>query len=374
MIRNGMSLGTPGWVVAHGEEDGDRKMKQAGLFLRPFRYAILLAMAASYGAAGFGQVNGVPAASNETASNPATTEALQAFEAGADEEYELGSGDEITIDVNGRPELSGKRTIGPDGRITLPVAGDLKLAGKTRGQAGKDIQAALSTYYQDITVSLSVDRYTSNHILVLGAVEHPGLMLFDDAPTLLEVIARSGSAQASAATSPNGLSPQAGSLAPVTVPERCVLYRKGQAVLTVELRKLLKDGDPLANLRLKRDDIVFVPGDSPYVSVLGNVMHAGLVRLDSTSTLPQILAQSGGLSDKSGRYPKILIVHPGAGSAAGSMETVSFKDVLDPKPHPLDLHSGDIIYVPESGFNRASDSLQKISPLLTLITLGALLD
>jgi polysaccharide export outer membrane protein len=56
------------------------------------------------------------------------------------------------------------------------------------------------------------------------------------------------------------------------------------------------------------------------------------------------------------------------------METVSFKEVLDPKPHPLDLHSGDIIYVPESGFNRASDSLQKISPLLTLITLGALLD
>jgi len=370
MAGNGMSPAGPGWVLADGEEDGDRKMTRAGLLLRPFRYAILLALPACYVVAGFGQATGVPESSNQ-----ATAEALQAFEAGADQEYELGSGDEITIDVNGRPELSGKRTIGPDGRITLPVAGDLKLAGKTRGDAAKEVQAALSTYYQDISVSLSVDRYTSNHILVLGAVEHPGLMLFDGAPTLLEAIARSGFAQPPAATSPNsGSSSPAGSLAPVTVPERCVLYRKGQAVLTVELRKLLKDGDPLVNLRLKRDDIVFVPGDSPYISVLGNVLHPGLVRLDSTSTLAQILAQSGGLSDKSGRYPKILIVHPGAGTAAGSMETVSFKDVLDPKPLALNLHSGDIVYVPESGFNRASDSLQKISPLLTLITLGALLD
>jgi len=325
-------------------------------------------LTAGYGVAGFSQATSAPEASNQT-----TAEALQAFEAGADQEYELGSGDEITIDVNGRPELSGKRTIGPDGRITLPVAGDLKLAGKTRSQASKEIQAALSTYYQDITVSLSVDRYTSNHVLVLGAVEHPGLMLFDGAPTLLEAIARSGFAQPAAATGPNASSAPAVPLAPV-VPERCVLYRKGQAVLTVELRKLLKDGDPLANLRFKRDDIVFVPGDSPYVSVLGNVLHPGLVRLDSTSTLAQLLAQSGGLSDKAGRYPKLLIIHPGAGAAAGDMETVSFKDVTDPKPLQLILHSGDILYVPESGFNRAADSLQKISPLLTLITLGALLD
>jgi polysaccharide export outer membrane protein len=343
-------------------------MKRTGFFFRRFRCAILLGLAAG-GVAGFGQAIDAPEASNQT-----TAEALQAFEAGADQEYELGSGDEITIDVNGRPELSGKRTIGPDGRVTLPVAGDLKLAGKTREQAAKDIQAALSTYYQDITVSLSVDRYTSNHILVLGAVERPGLMIFDGAPTLLEAIARSGFSQPATATTLNSSPTSAGSLAPATVPERCIIYRKGQAVLTVELRKLLKDGDPLADLRLKRDDIVFVPGDSPYVSVLGNVLHPGLVRLDSTSTLAQLLAQSGGLSDKAGRFPKILIVHPGAGTAAGSMAIVSFKDVLDPKPLQLTLSSGDIIYVPESGFNHASDSLQKISPLLTLITLGALLN
>jgi len=49
--------------------------------------------------------------------------ALQNFEPAADEEYEIGAGDEINIDVPGYPELTGKRTVGPDGKITLPATG-----------------------------------------------------------------------------------------------------------------------------------------------------------------------------------------------------------------------------------------------------------
>ena len=344
-------------------------MKRLEIFCTPFLCAALLLVVLQSDSM-LGQD-----ASGPGQTQPASADALKGFQPAADQEYELGSGDEITIDVNGRPELSGKHTIGPDGRVTLPVAGDIKLAGKTRGQAGKDIQTALSTYYQNITVSLRVDRYTSNQVLVLGAVEHPGLLSFDNTPTLLEVIARSGIARLSA-TSASSSTPAAlsmESLAPVSVPELCIIYRKGQ-VVSVELRKLLRDGDAMANMRLQRDDIVFVPGASPYASVLGNVLRPGLVRLESTSTLPQLLAESGGLTDKTGRYPKILIIHAGDGSAAGAMETVSFRDVLDSRPLRLVFHSGDIIYVPESGFNRAADTLQKLSPLITLITVGALLN
>ncbi len=339
-------------------------MKRIGISFRLFMAAVFFAGSVT---ACFGQ-QAVASADSDQSS------ALRSFEAAADQEYELGSGDQVTIDVNGRPELSGKHIIGPDGRVTLSVAGDLELAGETRTQAAKAIQTALSPYYQNITVSLSVDSYTSNHVLIVGAVEHPGLMTFDGTPTLLEVIARSGPAPRTVSSSLNSTSATTESLAPNTVPERCIVYRKGQAVLTVQLRKLLRDGDPLINLRLRRDDMIFVPGESPYVSVLGNVSHAGLVRLDSTSTLPQLLAASGGLIDKAGRNPKILIVHAGVGTAPGGVETVAFQDVLDPKPMNLVFRSGDIIYVPESGFNRTADSLQKISPLLTLITLGALLN
>ena len=46
---------------------------------------------------------------------------LRDFEASANDPYELGRGDEISIDFAGRPELSSKRIVGPDGRVTMPL-------------------------------------------------------------------------------------------------------------------------------------------------------------------------------------------------------------------------------------------------------------
>ncbi len=57
-------------------------------------------------------------------------ETLRNFEPSANEEYRLGRGDEITVDFAGRTDLTAKLVVGPDGRITLPLAGDLMLAGQ----------------------------------------------------------------------------------------------------------------------------------------------------------------------------------------------------------------------------------------------------
>jgi polysaccharide export outer membrane protein len=302
-----------------------------------------------------------------------SAEVLKAFEPAEDQEYELGAGDEITLTVNPASELTGKRVIGPDGRISLPLAGDIRIEGMTRAEAGAVIRSALSTYYQNVSVSLSVDRYVSNHILLLGNVERPGLISFDGTPTLLEVIARGGVSATEARPAAGLANSQAGLPASGALPELCMVYRGKQTLVTVRLRDLVKSGDPGANLRLKRDDIVFVPGNNAYVSILGSVLHPGLLRLERTSTLTELLAEAGGLNDKGGRYPKIYVVHPSLGKVAGSIEAVSYEDIVAARPvHPV-LFSGDIIYVPESGFNRAADMLQKISPLISLVTVGALL-
>ena len=71
-------------------------------------------------------------------------ETLRNFEPAADEEYRLGRGDEISVDFTGRPDLLAKLVVGPDGRITLPLAGDLMLAGETRAEAAKAIDTALA--------------------------------------------------------------------------------------------------------------------------------------------------------------------------------------------------------------------------------------
>ncbi len=75
--------------------------------------------------------------------------------------------------------------VGPDGRITLPLAGDILLDGLTRTEASKAIAAALATYYDNLAVQVTVTKYTANRVLVLGAVTTPGEVTFAGTPTLL---------------------------------------------------------------------------------------------------------------------------------------------------------------------------------------------
>ena len=299
---------------------------------------------------------------------PNPTIAMKAFEPAEDQPYELGRGDEITVEVIGRPELTAKHVVGPDGDITLPVVGSVKVADKTRDAAAAAIQTALSSFYAGVTVSIGVDKYSSNQILLLGAVEHPGLMAFDKTPTLLEVISRGGMQ-----LTPGGSTGAGFAAKSIAVPEECMIYRGKQEMITIQLRSLLDEGNPLANMRLKRDDIVYVPGQNKYISVMGQVGHPGNLRLDRTSTLPELLAEAGGVIDKAGKNPDIQIIHRGTADGPGKLQKIAYKDLMQPKTLDLSLQSGDIIFVPESGFNSVAYTFEKIAPLVSLFTVGALL-
>jgi polysaccharide export outer membrane protein len=295
-------------------------------------------------------------------------ELLRELEPPADAPYELGHGDEISVEVAGRPELSSKHVVGPDGQITLPVAGSVVVADKTREQAAAAIQSALSDFYEGVSVSVGVDHYTSNRISVIGAVQHQGSMTFDSTPLLLDAISRAG-----ALPSGNPSAVQSAATIAAAYPEECIIYRGKDVVFTVELRQLLEEDNSLADYRLKRDDIVYVPGLTKYVSVLGQVAHPGTEQLHTTSTLPELLADAGGVTVKAGGSPEIQIIRRGTDQVPGKIQLVAFKDIRADKPLDLTLHSGDIIFVPESGFNKAAYTIEQLAPLVNLVTVGAIL-
>src|SRR5579863_422425 len=89
---------------------------------------------------------------------PNPIDALRKFEPAADEEYRLGRGDEITVDISGRPDLQAKLVIGPDGRISVPLAGEVMLAGLSRMEAAKALESALSPYYANLAVQVTITR------------------------------------------------------------------------------------------------------------------------------------------------------------------------------------------------------------------------
>jgi polysaccharide export outer membrane protein len=287
---------------------------------------------------------------------------LQKFEPPANEEYSLGPGDEISLDFSGRPELSGKKVVGPDGRITLPLVGPIKVADRNRNEVAKLILDSLAPYYRELTVTVNVDKYASNRVIVIGSVAHPGVLYFDDTPTLLDVIARGGLL----ATAGTGTSNLPG--AHDGIPERCAIYRGDDQVVWVDLRQMLQSGSSMADLRLRRNDIVYVPAQQEvFVSVLGSVMHPGAVPLTPESTLASVLAQTGGLAE--GAASNIQVVQP----STGRTSTVPFKNLLTlTGGDEVRLHGGDVIYIPKSGFYKSTYVIQRLTPITSVGALTAI--
>ena len=285
-------------------------------------------------------------------------ESLAKFEAITSPTYEYGIGDEITVEVWNRPELSGKQIIGPDGVITLPLIGPVTLAGVSRETAVEELKTKFSAFYEDLSVNIRIERYASNHIFILGRVDRAGVLEFDTAPTLLEALARSGALPVSGAASDKAAL------------NRCAVIRGRDAIVWVDLKALLKDGNLAYNLQLKRNDVIYIPdADDQLVYVLGEVQHPGAIRLTPEMTLLDAFSQTGGLN-KDGSGSHIVVVRP----SQHLRQEISLNQILKGDgSENFNLRQGDIIYVPRRGLAKVGYTLEQFSPLSSWIVLGGLL-
>ncbi len=301
---------------------------------------------------------------------------MKALEPPADEEYTLGPADEISVEVPGHPELSGKRLIGPDGRITLPTAGTVNLAGLTREQASDAVTKAYAQYYRDPVASIGIEKYGSNRVLVIGSVQHQGYVTFEQTPTLLEAITQAGLIQPTGAQGgvqtiqSTAIKTQSQSAA---LPQECKIYRgtgENQQVVSVNLHQLFTSGNGMSDLRLRRNDIVFVPNPHDrFVSVLGEVGHPGPVQLTDDVNLPALISEAGGITDKAGNNPSIAIVDP----STQRTRYIKYKDLITPNGmNEVALQPGDLIVVPKSGLTKVGYVFQQLSPITGIASILAI--
>ena len=274
---------------------------------------------------------------------------VQAFKAEVETEYRLWDGDLIQVDVLGRPELSGQHTIGPDGKITLPVSGVLYLRNLTRPEAAKSITQTLSHYYKDIFTTVRVEKYTSNRVIVLGRVERPGALQFEYPPLLLEILAKAGGLPL---------------LRPEQVLTRCAIIR-GNKILWIDVKRLLT-GDMSLNVQLMRNDTVYIPDSTDTsVYVLGAVNKPGVYRLTPQMSFMDALSQAGGPTPEA-TISSLHLVRP---SKQAHLE-IDMYDVLHPNPNlNMSMEEGDIIYVARSWESKVGYILQRINPFATMMTL-----
>jgi polysaccharide export outer membrane protein len=273
-----------------------------------------------------------------------SAQSLKQFDAAPQEPYRIGAGDQVSVQVWEKPELSGLQFVGPDGALTVPLVGSISVAGLTREDAAKAIRDPLSKLYTGVSVTLRVEQYQANRVTVVGKVKNPGVYRFDNAPSLLEAIAKAG-----------GLAENA--LSPVTL-SHCAVIRGRDRVAWIDLGSLNDGRDIGLNIRLRPEDMVLVPEDAELpVYVLGQVGKPGPIRWTRGMSFLDALAQAGG-TGRDASPSSIYLVRP----SQGKRYIISQGDILGPeKGTNVALERGDIIYVPTNFLADVGYLLEKLN-------------
>ena len=134
-----------------------------------------------------------PAPAEKNAPGETRGTAAQASEkVHSDDSYVIGPNDVLAINVWKEPDVSRSVPVRSDGKISLPLAGELQAGGQTPRQLEQEITKRLQSYISDPEVTVMVSESKSQKINVLGMVARPGTYLLAGSTTVLDAIAMTG--------------------------------------------------------------------------------------------------------------------------------------------------------------------------------------
>ena len=167
---------------------------------------------------------------------------------GIDKDYHIGVDDRVQVTVWRNPELSIAGPVRPDGKITVPLIGDVEAGGRTPSEVAETIKKQLSVYIRDPNVAVIITELRSHEFLsrvrVTGAVRTPRSFPYRQGMTVLDAVL------------------EAGGVNDFASPNRTKLYRKTKDkidVFEIELGDILNKGQLQTNLPLRPGDVVTVP-------------------------------------------------------------------------------------------------------------------
>lgn len=163
-------------------------------------------------------------------------------------EYKIGVGDALAINVWRNPELSLNVPVRPDGKVSMPLIGDILAADLTTEQLSQNITTSLTTFIRNPQVTVIVANPSSSdfqrRVRITGAVSDPQSIPYREGMTVLDLVLLAGGPTEFASAN------------------KAKLYRKvgGELkIYPIRLDDLINDGDVQTNYALQPSDIVAVP-------------------------------------------------------------------------------------------------------------------
>jgi len=199
------------------------------------------------------------------------------------ENYQLGAGDEIIVDVWGNSEQNFKQSISPEGNINVPNIGPIFLNGLQVKEATVKIKRAFSRIYSDLAsanprtyIKISLGNIRSIQVNIMGEVAQPGTYTLSSFASVFHALYAAG-----------GIN-ETGSLRDIKT------YREGKQISNTDIYEYLLNGDNSQDITLKEGDIVKVEPFKKRVQIVGMVKRPMIYEIKDNESLATLIDFAGG--------------------------------------------------------------------------------
>ena len=194
------------------------------------------------------------------------------------QDYVLGPGDQLVIDVYGASQKSYQLTVSPEGTVTVPDYGPIAVSGMTVAAANSRVRSSLGSRYSSSSVKLSVGQTRTILVNVMGEVRSPGTYHLSAFASVFHALYAAGGIR------------DLGTLRNIRV------LRGGHLVTVVDIYEYILNGRLAGNIRLKDGDVIQVGTYDCLVNITGNVKRPMYYEMRSTESVSTLLKYAGGFT------------------------------------------------------------------------------
>jgi polysaccharide export outer membrane protein len=247
----------------------------------------------------------------------------------AEPDYRIGPDDILAVSVWDQKDLDQIVTVRPDGKISLPLAGEVEAAGLTVAELTARLTTLYSRTVRAAQVTVGVREIKSRPVFLVGNVVRPGPMQLTHDMTVLQALSA------------------AGGPTPAADLESAFVLR-GDQKIPVNLHRMLQQGDTAQNIKLQPRDVISIP-NARSIYVQGEVRTPGPVKYMQDLTVTTAIAAAGGFTPLAS--PRRVTIKREADGKNEVLE-INVNDIMsDPAEYKdIPLKPNDIVSVPQRLF------------------------
>ncbi|MFP4165302.1 MAG: SLBB domain-containing protein [Chitinispirillaceae bacterium] len=252
--------------------------------------------------------------------------------------YMVGPGDVLRVAVWGQTEFQYELTVDNEGKILIPIAGKVHVSGIPFEQLQEKLKSLLSRHYSTLKsqpprtfMDLTIAKLRPIRVYIMGEVKQPGGYTVSSFASVFSALYSVGGPR------------ERGSLREISV------IRNDSTVATVDIYDYLLNGRSDSDVRLRNNDVIFVPPRGKTVSVSGSVARPAVYELKKDDNLKKLLSFSGGVLSRSNvERAQIHRVLPFKQRSGAEQVTrivdVNISRYLE-EGEDFDLHDGDSLHI-----------------------------